>query len=191
MTFSELEALLEERRPSAYPKKLAVTHNHFRLRNGLAFHFKVESQSRKTLFYDVVIRFRRPEDKSNDLSEWPVEVFANHPGFVYRLAYVFNDKGMIIGRLKGKIGGKAYSTPPDRMNPKKEVFYDKGLSAAVRYMRRNRMFNARRLGSKALGRASWRRAASKMRTFEKIMSERERLGGGRKRSRSLWARIFG
>lgn len=124
-------------------------HNKIKVESTMVFndsffiHLKVPSESnRGDVTYDVVIQFfTENEDvkKELHLKNYYVQFFSNSPGFAYKYAALYREKGYLIETLQDKFGKGALDKLPEKANSKFELYYDSTIYYACRYFLDNKL----------------------------------------------------
>jgi hypothetical protein len=83
--------------------------------------------------YEVAIEFNMKGDYKS-IMLCPCTVFSNCPSFVYTYAKVFNERGLLIKRLKNKYDAKTLKMDPTIRNSYKIIAYEKSLTMAAIYL---------------------------------------------------------
>lgn len=102
------------------------------------YHLKVPSEGNDgRISYDVIIRFFT--DKTfikfeNHLKNYYIQFFSNSPGFIYKYAYVYNQRGYLIELLANKLNPEALTQPPDKSNADQSLSYDSTIYFACRFL---------------------------------------------------------
>ena len=100
----------------------------------ILFYVKVPSEFYKTnkISYDVL--FLLKYDKDRKRYHWEMNTYSNSPSFIFTYAYVYNQHGMLIDKLKSKIPSEALSRPPEVRNPIQSFGFEKSTYIAARYL---------------------------------------------------------
>lgn len=102
------------------------------------YHIKVPSEAKEgKVEYDVIIRFFT--DKTfikfeNHLKNYYIQFFSNSPGFIYKYAYVYAQRGYLINLLVNKLNPEALTQPPDKSNSDQTLSYDSTIYFACRFL---------------------------------------------------------
>lgn len=108
----------------------------FKLDENYLIHVKVPSESSEGTLYDVVIEFFPENDmakKELTIENYSVKFFSNSPGFVYKYAYVYKQKGYFIDGFEDKLG-EATTTAPSHTNIDENLGYDKSIYFASKFL---------------------------------------------------------
>ena len=100
------------------------------------YHIKVPSEANDRVEYDVIIRFftDKPFIKfETHLKNFYIQFFSNSPGFIYKYAYVYNQRGYLIELLTNKLNPEALTKPPDKSNSDQSLSYDSTIYFACRF----------------------------------------------------------
>lgn len=114
----------------------------FQSNDNFYFVFKIPSEfySNENLTYDVVIEFSPPDSNAlnnTTLERYNIRFFSNSPNFMFTYAYIYQQDGMLIPWLKGKISNKALTEPPEVRNPREEYGFEKSVYFALLYIQEN------------------------------------------------------
>ena len=107
-------------------------------------YIKIPSEVIEQFYYDVVIEFSEPKDKSlidSTLKNYNVKFYSNDPSFVYTFAHAFIKNDMFINELKGKMSREAVTKVAVEKNPSNQVGYVKSLYFAYLYLKKENVFN--------------------------------------------------
>lgn len=107
-------------------------------------YIKIPSEVIEKFYYDVVIEFSEPKDKSlidTTLKNYNVRFYSNDPSFVYTFAHAFIKNKMFIDELKPVMSKEAIQKVAVEKNPSNQVGYVKSLYFAYLYLRRENVFN--------------------------------------------------
>jgi len=102
------------------------------------YHLRVPSEANNgRVEYDVIIRFFT--DKTfvkfeNHLRNYYIQFFSNSPGFIFKYAYVYNQRGYLIESLVNKLNPEALTQPPDKSNSTQNLSYDSTIYFACRFL---------------------------------------------------------
>lgn len=105
---------------------------------------KIPSEVIKEFYYDVVIEFSEPKEKSiidTTLKNYNVRFYSNDPSFVYTFAHAFIKNGLFINQLKDVMSSEAIQKVAVEKNPSNQVGYVKSLYFAYLIMRKENLFN--------------------------------------------------
>lgn len=103
-------------------------------------HFKLQSESQKENWYDVVIEFFTEDEeiaKESSLKNYYLQFFSNSPSFIYKYAALYRIHGYLINTLYEKMDPEFVNRLPEKSNPKFDMTYDNSLYAACRYLQDN------------------------------------------------------
>ena len=102
------------------------------------YHIRVPSEgSDGRIEYDVIIRFFTDKDFvkfEGHLRNYYIQFFSNSPGFIYKYAYVYNQRGYLIEILANKLNPEALTQPPDKSNANQSLSYDSTIYFACRFL---------------------------------------------------------
>ena len=107
-------------------------------------YIKIPSEVIEKFYYDVVIEFSEPKDKSlidSSLKNYNVKFYSNDPSFVYTFAHAFIKNKMFIDELKDVMSKEAIQKVAVEKNPSNQVGYVKSLYFAYLYLKRENVFN--------------------------------------------------
>ena len=95
-------------------------------------HFKIPSEVVPKFYYDTILRFYLPKNKSAEaksktLTNYDVQFFSNDPSFAYTFAHAFNKNGLFINDLESKMVEQCLKEKAMEKNPKDEIGYVKSL----------------------------------------------------------------
>jgi hypothetical protein len=114
-------------------------------------HLKMESDSQKGNFYDIVIAFFTPDEdiaKSSSLKNYLIQFYSNSPSFIYKYAALYKLHGYLIDSLYEKMDKEHSNIFPDKTNPNYDMTYDKSLYCACRFIQDNKFSYMRKDGLK-------------------------------------------
>ena len=103
----------------------------------IMIHVKIPSETYSKNFYDVVIQFTPADSKMTkamNIEEYYVKFFSNSPSFVYKYSALYYAHDMLIDSLLGYYNEDAIKKMPEKTNSKMELFYDKSIYIACRYL---------------------------------------------------------
>lgn len=106
-------------------------------------HIKIPSEVIEKFYYDVVIEFSEPKDKSlidSTLKNYMVRFYSNDPSFVYTFAHAFIKNDMFINELKGVMSKEAIRKVASEKNPSNQVGYVKSLYFAYLILKKENIF---------------------------------------------------
>ena len=107
-------------------------------------YIKIPSEVIEKFYYDVVIEFSEPKDKSlidSTLKNYNVKFYSNDPSFIYTFAHAFIKNKMFIDELRGRMSKEAIQKVAVEKNPSNQVGYVKSLYFAYLYLKRENVFN--------------------------------------------------
>lgn len=107
-------------------------------------YIKIPSEVIEKFYYDVVIEFSEPKEKSlidSSLKNYLVRFYSNDPSFVYTFAHAFMRNGMFINELKDVMSPEAIEKKAIEKNPSNQVGYVKSLYFAYLLLKRENIFN--------------------------------------------------
>ena len=107
-------------------------------------YIKIPSEVIDKFYYDVVIEFSEPKDKSlidSTLKNYNVKFYSNDPSFVFTFAHAFIKNKMFIDELRPVMSKEAIQKVAVEKNPSNQVGYVKSLYFAYLYLRRENVFN--------------------------------------------------
>lgn len=105
----------------------------FEIGDSIFIHVLIPSETVDNFFYDVVIEFKDAKGKSNIVS-CPIKFFSNCPSFIFTFAFAFNQTGLLIEELKGKLNSKALNELPKIKNTEMVTGYEKSIFYAMYYI---------------------------------------------------------
>lgn len=114
-------------------------------------HIRVPSESQQGNYeYDVVIRFFTDDPAvlaQTSLTPYYIQFFSNSPGFIYRYAVLYKQKGYLIEALYNKMDPEFKDVMPEKTNPDMKLSYDKSIYFACKFIseRQFRILNKRGL----------------------------------------------
>jgi hypothetical protein len=114
------------------------------------YHMKIPSESKKDYFYDVVIRFFSNDMdvlRQTSLNGYYIQFYSNSPSFMYTYAYVYKQKGYLIEMLYDKLDPDYINIPPTKKNSKNEIYYDKSIYFACRFLIETKFRNLTKNGA--------------------------------------------
>lgn len=100
-------------------------------------HVTVPSKSNKSQIYDVVILFFTDDPsvkKQRMLNNYYIKFYSNSPSFIYKYAALYKKNGYLIDAFFDKMDAKYSDIMPDKTNKGYEMFYDKSIYCACRYL---------------------------------------------------------
>ena len=107
-------------------------------------YIKIPSETIEKFYYDVVIEFSEPKEKSlidTTLKNYLVRFYSNDPSFVYTFAHAFIRNGMFINELKDVMSPEAIQQRAIEKNPSNQVGYVKSLYFAYLLLKKENVFN--------------------------------------------------
>lgn len=107
-------------------------------------YMKIPSEVIEKFYYDVVVEFSEPKEKSlidSTLKNYTVKFYSNDPSFVYTFAHAFMKNDMFINELKNVMSKEAIKKVASEKNPSNQVGYVKSLYFAYLIMKRENVFN--------------------------------------------------
>lgn len=107
-------------------------------------YIKIPSEVIDKFYYDVVIEFSEPKDKSlldSTLKNYNVKFYSNDPSFVFTFAHAFIKNDLFIKELKDVMSKEAIKKVATEKNPSNQVGYVKSLYFAYLIMKRENIFN--------------------------------------------------
>ena len=142
-------------------------------------HFIVPSDMHEST-YDVVIHvFDEFGMGGGSFKKWNLHIFSNCPSFVFAYAYVYNEYGLNIPFLKGKLNDVAYTQPPVQTNPDMNIMYDKSVFYALHTIMNTLSLSQRYMVNKIARNFSPKILLKEVRSFDEIMAqEREKAARG-------------
>ena len=107
-------------------------------------YIKIPSEVIEKFYYDVVIEFSEPKDKSlldSTLKNYNVKFYSNDPSFVFTFAHAFMKNNMFIDELKPVMSKEAIKKVAVEKNPGNQIGYVKSLYFAYLILKRENIFN--------------------------------------------------
>ena len=108
-------------------------------------YIKIPSEVVKDVYYDVIIEFRKPKDKSKildtTLKEYEVRFYSNDPSFMFTFCHAFVKHDMFIKAYADKMSKKAIKEKANEKNPQDIVGYVKSFYFAYLIMQSKGLFN--------------------------------------------------
>lgn len=104
----------------------------------------IPSETGRGNSYDVVYKFINPKSTNRtslSISKFDIQVFANSPSFAYTYAYVYNQNGLLIPELSGKLGKPFMDKSPDTRNRNQIVLFDKYIYFGAEYIMDSKVLN--------------------------------------------------
>ena len=116
----------------------------YKSKNKYYVYIKIPSEVIEKFYYDVVIEFSEPKEKSlidATLKNYNVKFYSNDPSFVFTFAHAFMKNNMFINELKGVMSKEAIKKVAVEKNPSNQVGYVKSLYFAYLYLKKENIFN--------------------------------------------------
>lgn len=110
-------------------------------------YIKIPSEVIEKFYYDVVIEFSEPEDKSlidSTLKNYNVKFYSNDPSFVYTFAHAFIKNKLFIKELEDVMSKEAIKKVAVEKNPSNQVGYVKSLYFAYLILKKENVFNKKK-----------------------------------------------
>lgn len=110
-------------------------------------YIKIPSEVIEKFYYDVVIEFSEPKDKSlidSTLKNYNVKFYSNDPSFVYTFAHAFIKNKLFIKELEGVMSKEAIRKVAVEKNPSNQVGYVKSLYFAYLILKKENVFNKKK-----------------------------------------------
>lgn len=137
------------------------------------FWFVLPTETERDNTYDVVYRFtdtNKAHRKELSIANYDIQVFANTPSFAYTYAYVYNQNDMLIQDLSSKLARDFYTKSPDTRNRNQNIFFDKYVYFAARYILDTKKMN--RMALEAIAKPYDKKyLQSQIRSLSQIMEE--------------------
>ena len=133
----------------------------------------IPSETGRGNSYDVVYKFTNPNPTNRlslSISSFDIQVFANSPSFAYTYAYVYNQNGLLVPELSGKLGRMFMKTSPDTRNRNQVVLFDKYVYFGAKYILDSKVLN-RAVADAKSGKYSEGYLTAHIRSLESIMDE--------------------
>ena len=107
--------------------------NHF-------IHIIIPSDSNPNRSYDVIIKLIPPNgaEKNSNMSQYYIQFFSNSPGFIYKYAVLYKEKGLLIEELYNKMDPEYMNTLPTKTNTSLDLSYDKSIYFACKFLSDNK-----------------------------------------------------
>lgn len=124
--------------------KIKHTFYHDKKNNVYYCHFKIPSETVRTIYYDVVFRFftdSNVEEAGTNLFKYNVQFFSNDPAFTFYYANAFYNNDLCIKDLHGHMSRKAIKEKAKEKNPGGYTGYVKTFYFAYLYMRDKGLWN--------------------------------------------------
>lgn len=115
----------------------------FKSKNKYYVYIKIPSEVIEKFYYDVVIEFSEPDDKSlidSTLRNYDVKFYSNDPSFVFTFAHAFLKNNMFIEQLKPVMSKQAIQKVASEKNPSDQVGYVKSLYFAYLILKKDNVF---------------------------------------------------
>ena len=119
----------------------------YKSKNKYYVYIKIPSEVIEKFYYDVVIEFSEPEDKSlidSTLKNYNVKFYSNDPSFVYTFAHAFIKNKLFIEELKDVMSEEAIKKVAVEKNPTNQVGYVKSLYFAYLILKKENVFNKKK-----------------------------------------------
>lgn len=110
-------------------------------------YIKIPSEVIEKFYYDVVIEFSEPKDKSlidSTLKNYNVKFYSNDPSFVYTFAHAFIKNKLFIKELEDVMSKEAIRKVAVEKNPSNQVGYVKSLYFAYLILKKENVFNKKK-----------------------------------------------
>ena len=110
-------------------------------------YIKIPSEVIEKFYYDVVIEFSEPEDKSlidSTLKNYNVKFYSNDPSFVYTFAHAFIKNKLFIKELESVMSAEAIKKVAVEKNPSNQVGYVKSLYFAYLILKKENVFDKKK-----------------------------------------------
>lgn len=107
-------------------------------------YMKIPSEVIEKFYYDVVIEFNEPKNKSlidNTIKNYNVKFYSNDPSFVFTFAHAFIKNKLFIEELKSVMSEEAIRKVAVEKNPSNQVGYVKSLYFAYLIMKKENLFS--------------------------------------------------
>lgn len=134
-------------------------------------HIKIPSESHSGTMYDVVIQFFSSEEsKARDLNieSYYIKFFSNSPSFVYRYSALYYANDFLIDALTQFYDEEALKVLPEKTNSKMELYYDKSIYFACRFLLDHKKQYLSRIGMAFKRTTNFNRFISKIQDTETI-----------------------
>ena len=146
----------------------------YKNKNKYYVYIKIPSEVIEKFYYDVVIEFSEPKDKSlidTTLKNYTVKFYSNDPSFVFTFAHAFIKNNMFIDKLRGVMSKEAIAKVAVEKNPSNQVGYVKSLYFAYLILKKENIFNKKKfLLAKEL---DWKRLEKQITPADKKIAERQ------------------
>ena len=120
-----------------------VDYTLFKSKSKYYVYIKIPSEVIEQFYYDVVVEFIEPEDKSlidSTLKNYDVKFYSNDPSFVFTFAHAFLKNNMFIEELKPVMSKQAIQKVASEKNPSDQVGYVKSLYFAYLILKKDNVF---------------------------------------------------
>lgn len=110
-------------------------------------YIKIPSEVVEKFYYDVVVEFTEPKDKSlmdSTLKNYTVKFYSNDPSFVFTFAHAFIKNDMFIKELKDVMSKEAIKKVAQEKNPSNQVGYVKSLYFAYLILKKENIFDKKK-----------------------------------------------
>lgn len=104
-------------------------------------HITVPSESNDGYLYDVVLRFfttSKEVERDSSLLRYWIQFYSNSPGFIYKYAVLYKQKGFLIESLYKMMDQNYANKLPEKTNAEMKVSYDKTIYFACKYLSDNK-----------------------------------------------------
>lgn len=159
------------------------------LEDSYYIHIKVPSESNDgKQEYDVVIRFFTEDPqylKDLHLRNYNIQFFSNSPGFIYKYAYVYEQKGFLIEALYNKLDPSYRGKAPEKTNANLDLSYDKSIYFACRFLLDNQFSLLAKNGSLTMYKKSLTTFLRGISDFQSIKMDQDLLNEEKKLSKEL------
>ena len=112
--------------------------------NTYLFHFRIVSDSKEDVFYDVVIQLSTKNSKfineSHIVNYDNIKVFSNTPGFTFTYAYAYNKYGLLVPSLVDKFDGNILEEKPQKTNPRVGIGFDYSIFMCIYFLQINKFY---------------------------------------------------
>lgn len=122
-----------------------IRHVLYQIKEDYYIHLYIPSETIKNFYYDVIIRFYLPKDKTSNagestLAHYETQFYSNDPSFVYTFAHAFKVHGLFIKDLESKMSQQALKDRPEIKNPHDDIGYVKAFYFAYLEMKEQKLF---------------------------------------------------
>ena len=108
-------------------------------------YMKIPSEMVSGVYYDVIVEFRKPTDKSKvidtTLKNYEVRFYSNDPSFMFTFCHAFVKHDMFIKSYSDKMSTKAIKEKAKEKNPQDIIGYVKSLYFMYLIMESKGLFN--------------------------------------------------